>query len=483
MSEHQSRLKTLEDRVSKDLQTLAYPDGNWVEPRVHPSGQHVYDVVVVGAGQSGLACGFHLKRDGASNILLLDRNREGYEGVWETFARMETLRTPKTLVGVENGVASLSVREWYEARYGVERWNSIDRIGRTDWMAYLRWLRTMFQLPIRNERELEGIEPDGDIFALRLRGPGGSETVLTRYVVLATGYDGGGEWRIPAHIVEAVPKERRFHSNGPIDFTRMAGGRVGILGHGASAFDTAVTALRQGVRSVDLCFRRPAIPKVNPHRWIEFGGFLKHFPDLDDRVKWNVNRFFKKVDQPPAHLSYLRANEDERFAMHPATSWNDIRFVDDAIKVRANGREHVFDYIVCATGSVIDLAHRPELRPFVGDIALWRDRFVPSEMENHEGLGAFPYLDRHYAFQQKHPGAAPHLERIYAFNFSAIVSMGPHSTSVSGHKYSVPRLTYGLTRKLMLDQTDWLMRALEEYDECDLPALPERRNAFAALTE
>ena len=483
MADHQHGLASLEERVRKDLQTLAYPDRNWVQPLKDPSGQHVYDVVVVGAGQSGLACGFHLKRDGVSNLLLLDSNPEGFEGVWENFARMETLRTPKTLVGVENGVASLSVREWYEASHGVARWNEIDRVGRSDWMSYLRWLRRMFQLPVRNESRLESIEPDGEVFALRVHTPKGHETVLARYVVLATGYDGGGEWRIPTHIMSAVPDGRRFHSNTPIDFSRMAGRRLGILGHGASAFDAAVTALRRGAASVDLCFRRPSIPEVNPHRWIEFAGFLKHFPDLDDRTKWNVNRHFKRVDQPPAHRSYLAANEDPRFTMHPSTPWDDIRFDEDAIKVRAQGREHVFDEIICATGSAIDLAHRPELRPFVGDIALWRERFTPVPEEAHEGLGAFPYLDAHYAFQQKSPGAAPYLQRIYAFNFSAIVSMGPHSTSVSGHKYSVPRLVYGISRKLMQDQTDWLTRALDAYDESDLPALPERRTALAALAE
>ena len=138
----------------------------------------------------------------------------------------------------------------------------------------------------------------------------------------------------------------------------------------------------------------------------------------------------------------------------------DIRFEDGEVRVRANGNEHRFDHVICATGSALDLAKRPELGPFAGEIARWRDRFTPAPDEEHPTLGSFPYLDPHYAFREKTPGRAPWLERLYAFNFSAIVSMGPHSTSISGHKYSVPRLVRGITCKLFVDQTDWLMGAL-----------------------
>ena len=54
--------------------------------------------------------------------------------------------------------------------------------------------------------------------------------------------------------------------------------------------------------------------------------------------------------------------------------------------------------------------------------------------------------------------------------------MGPHSTSVSGHKYSIPRLLRGLTRSIMLEQESALVPDLMAYDESDLD-LPAMRAA------
>ncbi|WP_142850490.1 NAD(P)-binding domain-containing protein [Telmatospirillum sp. J64-1] len=466
-------LEALAKQIKRDLHTTAYPDGNWVQPYAHSSGQHVYDTVIVGAGQSGMACGFGLKRDGIRNILLIDGSPAGMEGVWENFARMKTLRTPKHLVGLEHGLASLSVRAWFEARHGEEAWQAIDRIPRTDWMEYLRWFRARTDLPIRNDTRLEEIEPDGDILALHLRTGDKKSVVLTRYVILATGYDGGGEWRAPPHISQALPADRYAHSNGPVDFERLKGLRVGVLGHGASAFDNSVRAIESGAQSVELCFRREQIPLVNPHRWIEFTGFLKHFPDLEDRIRWNVNRYFKKVDQPPARGSFDLANSFANFRMHCGSPWNEVRFEDNVVKVKTPKQDFEFDFVICATGMIFDLDHRSELRPFVGDIARWRDRYAPPPGEEHPGLAEFPYLGKHYELQALDPEKAPWLQRMRAFNFSAIVSMGPHSTSISGHKYSVPRVVRGLTRDLLQDQAHDLMPALEAYDEIDLDVPPD----------
>jgi hypothetical protein len=103
-------LARLAAQARRDLAALAHPAAAWVRPVSDPSGQHIFDVVIVGAGQSGLVIGLALKREGVGNVLLLDRNPAGYEGPWETFARMAVLRTPKVLVGAELGIPSLSVR-------------------------------------------------------------------------------------------------------------------------------------------------------------------------------------------------------------------------------------------------------------------------------------------------------------------------------------------------------------------------------------
>ena len=65
------RLAALADRVREELALLDYPLMHWVSPRVGPADEHVYDVVIIGAGQGGLATAFGLRRERVDNILLL----------------------------------------------------------------------------------------------------------------------------------------------------------------------------------------------------------------------------------------------------------------------------------------------------------------------------------------------------------------------------------------------------------------------------
>jgi cation diffusion facilitator CzcD-associated flavoprotein CzcO len=481
MSAAEARLAELAKRIHDEADRLAYPAGAWVEPVTDAAGQPVHDVVIVGGGQSGLAIAQGLIRDGVHNILVLDRNPAGFEGPWRTYARMEILRTPKHQVGIDHGLPSLTTRAWYEAKYGAGSWDDVLRVGREDWMDYLRWYRRVLDLPVRNDVAVVDIKQEGRWLALATAGASGPCVVRARRVVLATGFDGGGAWRIPPEIAAALPPERCLHANTIIDFARYRGRRIGILGHGAGAFDAAVAALRHGASTVDLCFRRAVLPTVNPHRAIEFVGFLKDFCEADDAVRWSVGYHFDVFDQPPAQHSFDRARSFPNFSLHAASPWQAVGCAGDLITVRTPQREFGFDDVICATGGVADLSRRPELAGFADQIALWRDRYVPPAALARDALGRHPYLGRHYEFQAREPGTAPWLAQLYGFNFCAAVSMGPHSTSISGHKYSVPRLIRGITRSLFLEQQHRVLSAVQGFcePEIDWPAPSDDRQAAA----
>jgi len=55
-------LEALNQRVKEDLAYLAYGGANWVHAAEHADG-HVYDVIIVGGGQSGLGAAFGLLRE------------------------------------------------------------------------------------------------------------------------------------------------------------------------------------------------------------------------------------------------------------------------------------------------------------------------------------------------------------------------------------------------------------------------------------
>jgi FAD-dependent urate hydroxylase len=438
----------------------------------------VRDVVIVGAGQAGLAAGLALKREGVTDVLLLDRNPAGYEGPWETFARMATLRTPKTLVGAELGIPSLSARAWFEAVYGEAAWEKITWIPRRDWMGYLRWYRTIAGLDIRNEVEVRGIEPAGDLLSVKTR----EGAVPARRVMICTGHDAGGQWAVPEMVSKALPPRVYAHSNAPIDFAALEGLRVGILGHGGSAFDAGLAALGAGAKSVDLCFRRKRLPVVNPHRWLEWSAFLAHYRDLDDRTRWNIGRHFDLEDQPPPRHTFDRARAEPRLRVHGDCPWREIAWTGSEIDVLTDSRRFTFDWVICATGVRYGLDQRPELAGIANDIALWSDRYTPEPDEAHPELGKLPYLGHHFEFLEKRPGTAPWLSRIFAFNFSGMVSMGPVASSITGHRYGIPRVVRGITRSLFLEQQAELLPSLRSFGEPEIdPAAAAMYSALPAL--
>lgn len=465
-------LKALYRQVQADLALLAYAQRDWVIPAAAASGQHVYDVVIVGGGQAGLGTALALKRDGVTNVRVLDSRPVGTEGVWENFARMSHLRTPRETVGIEGGIPSLSAPAFYKAAYGEEAWAGIERIERPRWMEFLRWFRHAAGIDVTNEVECCALESQGEHVALQVKTAGSPHTLLARHVVLATGFDGCGSWRVPDAIAQAVHPSRLNHSSDAIDFAALRGKRVGILGHGAAAFDNACVALEHGVASLDLCYRREQIPTVNPHRRLEFAGFLKHFPDLDDTTRWRTSRFFETQDQPPTQNAWDRAKSFPQFRVHAGSPW--VKVVDNGehVQVETPRTRFEFDHVIAATGAVVDYEARGELRSLGPLVKRWRHAFTPVAQERSDSLGEYPYLGSGFEYQPLDPERDGWVTRVKAFNFSSVVSMGPHTTSASGHKHSIPRLVSGITRSLMEAQSGGLLPALHAYDEAELR--PER---------
>jgi cation diffusion facilitator CzcD-associated flavoprotein CzcO len=462
------RTVELAAQARADLELLSYPSKRWVEPMRAPDGAPVHAVVIVGGGQSGLAIAATLRREGVDDVLVLDRQPRGYEGVWDTFARMRELRTPKALNGMDFGCPSLSVQRWFEARFGDGAWATIERVPRTAWMEYLRWYRATLGLAIENDAEVTDIRPANGVIAIDTRHNGRVITHLARTVVLATGYDGAGRWQVPDFVSSALPPERYHHTNGPIDFARLRGSRIAVLGHAASAFDNANSALEHGATSVDLCFRRARLPRINPHRFLETAGTMTHFSSLPDAVRWRVGRYFRLVDQPPPTPTFELACAHGNFRMHAGRPWLAVRLDGSEIAIDTPKGELRADHLLLGTGGIIELEARRELRTLVGAILRWRDCFQPRTDEQNARLAALPYLDDHYAFMPK-ALADGWVKRVFCFNAASFLSHGPHSTSISGHRHCVPRVVRGVTALLFREQQNGYLAKLEAFDEVDLP--------------
>lgn len=130
-------LSDLELRAQSDFEIIGYPASNWIHHVFAPNGEKAFDTIIVGAGMLGLTASLALKRVGVENHIVLDKSSGGREGPWVTYARMETLRSPKHLVGPAQDLPSLSFRSWFSAIFGELAWEALGKIPRTVWMDYL----------------------------------------------------------------------------------------------------------------------------------------------------------------------------------------------------------------------------------------------------------------------------------------------------------------------------------------------------------
>ncbi|MCA1514111.1 NAD(P)/FAD-dependent oxidoreductase [Bradyrhizobium sp. NBAIM01] len=457
-------LAQLEADIRADLAMIAHPGAAWLEPKAGPDGKPALDVLIVGAGQSGIAIGFGLLRSRVSNILLIDKVEEGKEGPWLTYARMPTLRSPKDYTGPDLDIPGLTYQSWHEARFGKASWQELGLIAREHWAEYLLWLRRAVGLPVRNDCELKEIAPAADgLLAARVKRAAEVETLYARKIVLATGQEGMGGWMIPEQLVH-LPASSVATVADDIDFESLRGKRVAVIGAGASAFDNAATALEAGAAEVHLLCRRAQIQVIQPYRWLTFRGFLRHLSDLDDAWRWRFMRKILEMREGFPQPTYDRCARHANFTLHEGAPVEAARKTDNGVELQTPRGAITADFVICGTGIDMDFAGRGELAQCAGNIATWADRYQPPEDERNERLGRFPYLADDYAFTEREQGMTPWIADIHLFAIASTMSFGPSGSSINAMTTAVPKLVHGLTRGLFRADVERHWDSLSAYD-------------------
>ena len=331
-------------------------------------------------------------------------------------------------------------------------------------------------IDVTNDAYVGDIEPLEDgLLAVHANIDGRPETLITRKIVLATGIEGSGQWFVPSTIADALPRDRYAHTAEQIDFPSLAGKAVAVIGAGASAFDNAATALEHDAASVELLARRTRLPTINPNRWMEFAGFLRHFGDLDDARKWRFMKIIFDMNQPPPQDTFDRCTRFSNFSMQLGCPLQDVRFADDRIWLTTVSGLKAFDFLIVGTGLAVDLAARPELARFHDKIARWSDRYDPPAGEHHGQLAGYPYLSTSFQFTEKTPGTAPYLANIHSYTFAAMPSLAC-SAGISALKFGVDRIAGGISRSLFVEDADLHLQSLRDYDEPELDSAFEPRH-------
>ncbi|WP_226781226.1 NAD(P)-binding domain-containing protein [Oceaniglobus trochenteri] len=455
-------LPALEARLKSDLECLCYPGKSWV-----PRREGVRDVVIIGGGMCGLVAWLGLRTGGIDNIRILDRNPEGREGPWLTYARMETLRSPKTLTGPAFGHGALTFQAWYRAQHGAEAWENLDKIPRPMWMEYLRWYRKALGVPVENGVSVDRVEPEGDLLRLHLSGADES-SILTRKLIFATGRDGTGEPNIPGFVAD-LPKTLWAHSSDDIDFDALKGKRVAVVGVGASAVDNAAEALEHGAAEVRHLIRRKEMPTINKMMGIGSYGFTAGYAGLTDAWRWQFMRYSFVTQTPPPHGSTKRVSRHPNAYFHFGKAVTTTEERDGALRIGfADGTAYETDFLILGTGFTVDPMARSEFAEAADDILLWQDVYAPPKGEEHRDLGRFPYLNPDFSFREKVAGKAPWLSNVYCFNYGATASLGKVSGDIPGVSEGAAWLTREIAATLYAEDVEQHWQGFVDYDTPEL---------------
>lgn len=459
-------LAQLQARLEQDLAWLELPAKRWVVAR-ELEGAAVLEVAVIGGGMAGMAAAASLTLNGIQAVIF-DRAPVGYEGPWVTTARMQTLRSPKQLTGPALGLPALTFRAWFEAQFGLQAWVDLDKIPRTQWMDYLRWYRQALKLDVRNEHQVTNIEPRADgLVRLTMNTPSGEQALYARRVVLATGRDGLGGAYVP-EIAADLPRTRWAHSSDTLDYSTLAGKRVGVVGAGASAMDSAATALEAGAKSVDLLIRRTDLPRINKGKGAGNAGMVIGFVDLPEQWKWRIRHYLGVEQVPAPRGSTLRVSKHPNAYFNFGCALESISVNDNTLTVHTPQGAFELDFLIFSTGFKIDWWTRPEYASIAPFVLSWKHRQATMNEPASQEMLDSPDLGTAFEFKEITPGACPGLSSIHCFCYPAALSHGTVSGDIPAISEGAKRLSAGIASLFYREDIAEHFHRMELYDDAEL---------------
>jgi len=452
-----------------------YSKQSWVPPAKTADAEKIHDVVIVGAGQSGLALAFQLKLRGVRRIAVVDSQEKDRAGPWWSFARMPRMRNPKMIPGPDCGNPLLRFKSWFCAAYSEVEYNSFDFVPLKYWQEYLSWFRAVLEIETINNTTVTNIEWDEAqrCLLLETNGPGNAPLrVAARKVCLATGMTAAGSWEPPEALVDGLPRRSWFGTWEQIPWQELAGKDIAVIGAGASGFDNASYALESDCRSVTVIARSPFQKKslfvelfhgrddsdlllsgeagANPASIMD--AMLDcHvlLPDMD-RIRL-ISRLFKNGRAPvdPDYLS--RVDKFEQMTILEGWPIRRIDYIPRTNKVLIAGvgeREREFDRVIFATGPKVGLKYRPELRGLMDGILTWGDWVDNAELSCLE-LSAYPKLTPNYQFQSKQGAESGGLANVYCLAELVHNTIGMHSL-----QYVAPKVAAHIASSLFSEHIE-----------------------------
>ncbi|EKT63789.1 FAD-dependent oxidoreductase [Providencia burhodogranariea] len=462
---HVNGLIALEEQITKDLQYLNLPLNRW-SLTDNQLDDHQIDVAIIGAGMSGVTAAFALKLQGIEAVVF-DQADEGQEGPWQTPALMETLRSPKQVVGPALASPSLTFQAWFKAQFGDEEWEALDKIPRLQWGEYLQWFKAMTSPIVLNQYQLIDIELTAQGCTLTFQTPNGEQQYHALHVILATGMESFSEPNIPSFMDE-IPKAYWEHSYAGTDYSRFKNLDLGVVGYSAGAMDSSATALEHGAHSVELLIRANDMPRVNRGKVAGNPGFTHAYGRLTDAQKWHYSDYVVKAKTPAPHGSTLRVSRHKNAHFNFNTQVKQINVKENKLHVATTTGHYIFDYLILATGYRINWQKHTAFSKIAPFIRTWGEVYTPPTEEENSEFAFSPYLGHHFELQAKTEYNLPELSHIYCFNLAATLSMGPVIGLIPNTNTSAQKLAEHIAAQLYLANHEQHLARVKNSTEFEL---------------
>lgn len=309
----------------------------------------MYDVVVIGGGQAGLAAGYYIKQCGL-NFAILEAGNEP-TGSWSHYYESLKLFSP----------ARYSSLPELPFPGDPERYPCRDEV-----VAYLRDYANHFELSVVTQARVQQVSKQKGIFSITTTD---GQQYETRSVIVATG--SFNRPRVPQFPGQETFKGELLHSASyrqPISYHRK---RVVVVGAGNSAIQIAVELAQ--VAHVTLTsrtpvkFQRQRILGRDIHFWLKVTGL-----DTLSLPHWKTAPSSRSVLDTGVYQAAIQVGKPEYKALF-------LRFTPDGV-IWSDGCHEQIDMVLFATGyepnvdfladlGVVDVDGQPQQRAGIGKLA------------------------------------------------------------------------------------------------------------------
>lgn len=287
----------------------------------------MWDAIVIGGGQAGLASGYYLRKSGL-NFLILDSSNTA-AGSWPNYYESLRLFSPSYSASLP-GMKFPGERNYYPTKCDVIRYLN-------DYIQY-------FQFSVEGNKQVTSVEKKNDVFTVSTMS---GERYHSKTVINATGSFQNPF--IPLVKGKELFKGRMIHSSEYRNSDSFTDQRIIVAGSGNSAVQIAIELSK--VSKTSLAVRNPVhllkqkVLGQDLHFWIKFTGF-DYFPF------W---RFGKKAPKSNSvidlghYKEYLEKGKPDQLQMFTS-------FYSDGV-IWPDGRKEPVDTVIFATGYRSHLPH------------------------------------------------------------------------------------------------------------------------------